>query len=124
MGHLMTHPIYNQETKMKQQYLDILDLMDINTPIELKRELIDHITQHELYQISSWLMMYLTPESRGTEHLRSQIRDALAYYYEQVYIFKKSAPWSDASKRFVGYATINLWKYRQLEQDPRMLKAY
>jgi len=103
---------------MRAEYLDVLDLMNEDTPVDIKNLWISKLTQKQLYQIASWLMMYLSKESQGTEHKRSQIRDILTYYYTNRHL---GEPWTPRQKYYVGYAVINLWQYRQLDRDPRFL---
>lgn len=101
---------------MKIKHLEILDLMESSTPVDIKNSWISKVSQRDLYEIASWLMMYLTPQSLGIEHERSRIRDLLSYYYTRR---EQLDPWTDRQKFYVGYSVINLWPYRQLEMDPR-----
>jgi hypothetical protein len=104
---------------LKTHHLEILDLFEHDDDQSLKNEWISKISQRDLYSIASWLMMNLTEQSQGTEHKRSNIRDILAYYYDQMTYHNNPVPWSDKTKWFIANAVINLWPYRQLAQDPR-----
>lgn len=101
---------------MKTEHLNILDLMNEHTPIDIKNEWISRTRQQDIYEIASWLMMYLTKHTHQIEHKRSQIRSILAYYYDRRHL---GEPWTPKQKYYVGYAIINLWPYRQMDQDPR-----
>jgi hypothetical protein len=107
--------------KVADYHLEILDLFAYETNTSVKAEWITKISQEDLYKIASWLMQHLTKESSGVEHKRSNIRDMLAYYHDETRLYGNRAPWNEKSKWFMAMAVINLWPYRQLDQDPRYL---
>jgi hypothetical protein len=104
---------------LKIHHLDILDIFEYDNDQALKNQWIDKITQEDLYSIASWLMMNLRPESQTRQHKRSNIRDILRYYHDETKLFNRPAPWNDKTKWFIGHSVIDLWRERQLEQDPR-----
>jgi hypothetical protein len=105
---------------LELKHLEILDLLTIEPDKKYFNEWVSRIPQRDLYSIATWLMMNLTEESNQLEHKRTNVRDMLAYYYEQRG-YNNLSPWTDKQKWFIAYEIINFWPHRQLENDPRYL---
>jgi hypothetical protein len=95
---------------MKQQLLDDLDVIVNGTQRE-RTQWIHEQNDRDLYQVATWLMMHLTPQSSGRNHMRSNIRDMLSSW--------NGESWTDNQRHFLGHSVIDFWPIRQLDRDPR-----
>ena len=95
---------------MKQQLLDDLDVI-VNGTQKERTQWIHEQNDRDLYQVATWLMMHLTPQSSDRNHMRTNIRDMLANW--------NGESWTDKQRNYLGHSLIDFWPIRQLDNDPR-----
>jgi len=97
---------------MKEQLLDDLDVIVNGTQRE-RSQWIHEQNDRELYEVATWLMMHLTPQSSDRNHMRSNIRDMLSSW--------NGESWTDKQRHYLGHSIIDFWPIRQLDCDPRYI---